>query len=271
MSEKILINDQVWFEPDGHMLRSVNDPEQSILLPVPAARCLMVLLSEHGEIITIRQFHERVWNENKAVVSDNTIYQNISVLRKSLVDVGVEQQIIETLTRRGWCIPESVSVSRTNDTAMTEENEPVVIIPVPETPEPPAVTTMPEIKKRKLPIMLSGLLLFVSVFALIYSIWAQHTEIPTRSFAGYTKLGELGTCHIYRNTSNVPDAFYHDILSRNQLSCRELPWWYITIYTKTGSSSVISCLNSLAKESHEPPECTSLYFRGIIKNDWKKQ
>ncbi|MGG7970000.1 winged helix-turn-helix domain-containing protein [Klebsiella aerogenes] len=147
MSEKILINDQVWFEPEGHVLRSVNDPEQSILLPVPAARCLMVLLSEHGEIITIRQLHERVWNENKAVVSDNTIYQNISVLRKSLVDVEVEQQIIETLTRRGWCIPESVSVSHINDTAMKEESDPVAIIPVPETPEILAVITMPEIKK----------------------------------------------------------------------------------------------------------------------------
>ncbi|HDH0696919.1 TPA: winged helix-turn-helix domain-containing protein [Klebsiella aerogenes] len=270
MSEKILINDQVWFEPEGHVLRSVNDPEQSILLPVPAARCLMVLLSEHGEIITIRQLHERVWNENKAVVSDNTIYQNISVLRKSLVDAGVEQQIIETLTRRGWCIPESVSVSHINDTAMKEESDPVAIIPVPETPETLAVITMPEIKKIKLSVILSGLLLFVSVFAFIYSIWAQHTEIPTRSFAGYTKLGELGTCHIYRNASNIPDVLYHDILSRNQLSCRELPWWYITIYTKTGSSSVISCRNSLAKENHEPPECTSLYFRGIKKNDWKK-
>ncbi|QFI19946.1 hypothetical protein FR830_25410 (plasmid) [Klebsiella aerogenes] len=270
MSEKILINGQVWFEPERHVLWSVSAPEQSILLPVPAARCLMVLLSEHGEIITIRQFHERVWNENKAVVSDNTIYQNISVLRKSLVEVGIEQQIIETLTRRGWCIPESVSVTRSTDTETMEESESVDIVHVDEKPEAPPVTAGQKINKRKLTVILSGLLLIIAVFTFIYSIWLQHTKIPTRSFAGYTKLGELETCHIYRNTSNVPDDLYREILSRNQLSCRELPWWYITKYTKTGSSSVISCRNSLAKESNEPPECTSLYFRGTKNNDWKK-
>lgn len=111
MSEVILVNRQVKFEPGRNALESMTLPEQKITLPSSSSRCLKVLLSLRGEVVTIKQFHKLVWEKNKAVVSDNTVYQNISIIRKALTAVGADKNIIETHTRRGWCIPESVHVS----------------------------------------------------------------------------------------------------------------------------------------------------------------
>lgn len=111
MSEVILVNHQVKFEPGRNALSSMSAPERKFTLPSSSSRCFSVLLLHHGEVITIKNFHELVWAKNKAIVSDNTIYQNISIIRKALANVGGDKNIIETHTRRGWCVPQSVHVS----------------------------------------------------------------------------------------------------------------------------------------------------------------
>ncbi len=111
MSEVILVNHQVKFDPNNHTLSSLSAPKKIVTLPASTARCLHILLSQHGQVITIKQFHTLVWGKNKAIVSNNTIYQNISIIRKALIRVGGDKNIIETLTRRGWCVPETVDVS----------------------------------------------------------------------------------------------------------------------------------------------------------------
>ncbi|ATF92584.1 hypothetical protein CO704_11035 [Cedecea neteri] len=111
MSEVILVNHQVKFEPNRNTLSSMSLPERKITLPSSSSRCLKVLLSKQGDVVTIKQFHKLVWEKNKTIVSDNTIYQNISIIRKALTAVGADKNIVETHTRRGWCVPESVHVS----------------------------------------------------------------------------------------------------------------------------------------------------------------
>ncbi|NIF47394.1 hypothetical protein F3J28_06395 [Enterobacter sp. Ap-1006] len=111
MSEVILVNHQVKFDPGNHTLSSLSAPKNFVTLPASTARCLHLLLSQHGQVITIKQFHTLVWGKNKTIVSNNTIYQNISIIRKALTCVGGDKNIIETLTRRGWCVPETVDIS----------------------------------------------------------------------------------------------------------------------------------------------------------------
>ncbi|WP_336981142.1 MULTISPECIES: winged helix-turn-helix domain-containing protein [unclassified Cedecea] len=111
MSEVILVNHQVKFDPGNHTLSSLSAPKKFVTLPASTARCLHLLLSQHGQVITIKQLHTLVWGKNKTIVSNNTIYQNISIIRKALIGVGGDKNIIETLTRRGWCVPETVDVS----------------------------------------------------------------------------------------------------------------------------------------------------------------
>jgi DNA-binding winged helix-turn-helix (wHTH) protein len=45
-----------------------------------------------------------VWKTRGIVVSQNTFYQNISLLRKSLVKAGLSQDIIVTVRQRGFVL-----------------------------------------------------------------------------------------------------------------------------------------------------------------------
>ncbi len=262
MSEKNLINGQVWFDPDGPTLTSAEDPGIVIPLPVPAGRCLVVLLSHHGEVITIRQFHEWVWNENKSVVSDNTIYQNISVLRKSLADAGAGKQIIETQTRRGWKIPMEVSIELHETSLPLPES-----IPLP-TQAPVHDFIKPEAKKHNSTNRL-WLHLFVSVIALVASLTTfiviyqdKKTAIPSSEFSKYKSLSVSGDCHLYRNDTQLPDSVYQNLISKHNMICGDLTWWYITLFTTKGPASVIMCRHPIQHAKNGPEDCTSVYFRG---------
>ncbi|WP_433977665.1 winged helix-turn-helix domain-containing protein [Erwinia sp. E_sp_B01_9] len=50
----------------------------------PASRCFMLLIQKRGKVVTREEFLQHVWIENGAFVSQNTYYQNISILRRTL-------------------------------------------------------------------------------------------------------------------------------------------------------------------------------------------
>ncbi|WPM85044.1 hypothetical protein QNH14_00545 [Apirhabdus apintestini] len=63
---------------------------------------------------------DEVWKKSKVLVSSNTFYQNISILRKGLKRIGIEEDIIVTIPRVGLtldsqcqirildCVPEPI-------------------------------------------------------------------------------------------------------------------------------------------------------------------
>ncbi|SQC93836.1 Uncharacterised protein [Cedecea neteri] len=65
MSEVILVNHQVKFEPNRNTLSSMSLPERKITLPSSSSRCLKVLLSKQGDVVTIKQFHKLVLGEEQ--------------------------------------------------------------------------------------------------------------------------------------------------------------------------------------------------------------
>ena len=100
-----IINDEVIFNMDGNELQPVAGKDhEAITLNTPTARCLQLLLESNGNIISRDEFLSAVWKERGVVVSQNTFYQNISLLRKSLLRAGLTQDVVVTVRQRGFVI-----------------------------------------------------------------------------------------------------------------------------------------------------------------------
>ncbi|HBT8368706.1 TPA: hypothetical protein MCK97_004333 [Klebsiella pneumoniae] len=100
-----IINDEVIFNMDVNELQPVAGKDhEAITLNTPTARCFQLLLESNGNIISRDEFLSAVWKERGVVVSQNTFYQNISLLRKSLLRAGLTQDVVVTVRQRGFVI-----------------------------------------------------------------------------------------------------------------------------------------------------------------------
>lgn len=105
-----IINDNIEFNPEMNRPASLSRPDLNIILTTPASRCLRLLLENALRRLTTNIL-SKVWEEDGMVVSANTLYQNISIIRRGLRTVGEnEDTLIITVPRRGFQIEPGVSI-----------------------------------------------------------------------------------------------------------------------------------------------------------------
>lgn len=102
MKEKYLINNSVYFYPAQQLLVPISEEYAQVSLNVPASRCLTLLLEKKGEIVTKYDLSQDVWQSRGQYTSANTLYQNISLIRKALREVGISHDTIHTIPREGF-------------------------------------------------------------------------------------------------------------------------------------------------------------------------
>lgn len=110
-----VINKEVLYFPLESKLAYIETMDQKISLNLPASRCLQFLLENRNKVISREDFLETVWRSNGACVAENTFYQNISILRKSLRLVGLTEDIIITVRRKGFSLAEGIIIERKED------------------------------------------------------------------------------------------------------------------------------------------------------------
>ena len=94
-----IINQEIIFNANMNELRPLAGDGECISLNAPTARCLLLLLQNCGKVISRDEFR-RLYGKHGVVVSQNTFYQNISLLRKSLVKAGLSEDIIITVRQK---------------------------------------------------------------------------------------------------------------------------------------------------------------------------
>ena len=110
---KFIINSEIIFDMNSCEVKSVTiESSENIILNVPTARCLQLLLECQGRVVSREDFLLQVWNARGIVVSQNTFYQNISLLRKSLKKAGLSVEIIITVRRKGFTISTDTKIER---------------------------------------------------------------------------------------------------------------------------------------------------------------
>ncbi|MDU4942019.1 MAG: winged helix-turn-helix domain-containing protein [Mixta calida] len=111
------INNNVIFDPVNHTLTSSKFyPEKDMKINQPASRCLALLIERRGDIIKQDEFMNEVWRKHGMEVTVNTLYQNISILRKTLKRAGIDENIIITVPKKGITL--SARVEESEDKAL---------------------------------------------------------------------------------------------------------------------------------------------------------
>ncbi|KFC09476.1 putative sensory transducer [Trabulsiella guamensis ATCC 49490] len=84
-------------------------------LTYPAAKCLEIILDQQGKIVSHAELYQKVWEERGANTSPNTLYQNISLIRRALKEMVPDgDKLINTIPRRGFRIHVDAVVKKMN-------------------------------------------------------------------------------------------------------------------------------------------------------------
>ncbi|MCU6663648.1 Transcriptional activator CadC [compost metagenome] len=116
---KFIINNEVIFDMNINELQPLTLSGSLVTLNAPTARCLQLFLEHKGKVISREEFLDSVWKTRGVVVSENTFYQNISLLRKSLARAGLSQEIIVTIRQRGFRIAQGTDIIPVSEFAET--------------------------------------------------------------------------------------------------------------------------------------------------------
>ncbi|EFV5866590.1 transcriptional regulator, partial [Shigella sonnei] len=95
-----IINDNIEFWPEHRKLISVHNADLNVVLTTPASRCLSLLLEAFPDVVAQQDFFTIVWEEEGMRVPTNTLYQNISIIRRGFRAVGdTTHSLIATVPR----------------------------------------------------------------------------------------------------------------------------------------------------------------------------
>lgn len=250
MSIKIyIINNEVEFWPEKKLLRRVDSPEFYYILNAPASKCFELLLEKRG-LVYHDELYQYAWDKEAFEPSPNTLYQNMSILRRGLRKVSSNPDIIATVARKGFKIKESteVVISQTNvkeQFPVTENNEIVA-----------SDIIFHERKCFRYSTVFSALfiLTIVSLAAFNYSDRLSERE-PIYDYEFISKNNE---CELYGNKESIGLDVAE--LNVNGLECHDYPYNYITRFEFASNYSVISCNFSLTAKNKRTT-CKTLYVR----------
>lgn len=256
---KFILDNKVVYDSDTHSLFHIGKRDTQINLAIPASLCLLALLQNKDEPVSLAELLSFSWTSRGMNVSTNTVYQNVSILRKALVNFGLAGDIIKTVPKRGFVVlAESFSEFESNqeyiaDVASVKKNTPPIIM------EP---ASGQKITIRGVTSVLVSTALCLLIFYGAYFLTERSEKNQSRYiYPEFTELHQPGDCHVYRNKSVRNNGFFIDFISSHMLKCEQQKWWYIFNYPPASQTFVLRCSSDLlAFNNNEKILCTSDYY-----------
>lgn len=120
MSRVIILNNLIRFEPEK---KNLSSQDAHVHISAPASYCFQLLIEKQGELVTHEELYQYAWRQFGMEATANTLYQNISVIRRGLDKCGLNEDIIRTMPRRGFIFSSAVVIqyARAQDYTDTEE------------------------------------------------------------------------------------------------------------------------------------------------------
>ncbi|NEG59760.1 winged helix-turn-helix domain-containing protein [Pantoea agglomerans] len=191
----IIERDVVYDEASDSIWHS-SMPDEKTHLPLTASRLLIFFIENKGKIVSRDLILNDIWSRYGAIVSNNTLNQYISLLRKKFEQLGLDSEIIKTITKAGFLLPEDISVEYIDN----------------------KIGSTPEIKNkgrvREWKISLFSVTALIIIIVLYKFFW-----IDNNSETHLYKLGSEGDCNIYMIYSNSAESSKNKLLlARNIIS-----------------------------------------------------
>lgn len=95
-----------------------------VAISVTHAQLLSLLIEYQGFAVSRNEIFEKIFDVNGAHATNNNLNQNVSVLRKQIAALGIDNEVITTVPRVGFMISDSVLIEPLQDENVTSESEP---------------------------------------------------------------------------------------------------------------------------------------------------
>ncbi|WP_054177430.1 winged helix-turn-helix domain-containing protein [Citrobacter sp. CtB7.12] len=250
MKKGYLINKKIEFWPDDSLLVLHSDQLVNYRLTVPASRCFLLLLQKTPEIVPQNDIYKVVWEGEGMLVPPNTLYQNIASIRRGLKTLSQDENIIVTVPKKGFQIPEHNEVKEINSVDISDHSIQLSH----------KVTS----KNEESPIREISYKLFIfvvtSVLIFIFIIYHFYLKIDGNFFSSYEFVGKQDGCFFYHNINTADINWRNEIASTGlDFKCKVFPWVYMTSYKYTPSRSIIGCNKPFDSKKIS---CISILYRG---------
>lgn len=256
MTNKIyIINNEIEFWPDKKLVRLVNAPESYYILNTPAAKCFELLITRR-DLVSHKDLYEYAWEKEAFEPSPNTLYQNMSILRRGLRKIGVSNpDIIATVARKGFKLKDSTRIT-------VSEEDASEVLPVANDGELlEGITDKSIVDKKynllKHPVIISGFFGVLIVLLLLYN-FSDHYSARS-PISDYELITKNDGCFFYVNKESDIEVDSKIITSVS--GCKNYPYNYITQFDFMSNYSLLSCNLPLAEKSKKTV-CRAIYHRG---------
>lgn len=269
-----IINDEVKFNSSSNKLTSLATSDE-VMLTYPAGKCLSLLLDNAHQVVSHHRFFEKVWNGADSEVATNTLYQNISIIRRSFRELSTSpdaSDIIRTVPRKGFKINEEATVKVVDN--VKEKTEPEESIADKSNNEEPATVLKRRYLKKSNIIWLWISIAGISIYLICYLIYnfhnnMSHTVKREDVFAGYQNLTSKQGCTIYYDNKffHTTDALTPaiDAMEKVGIDCKRNPYIYISTTNTISGFYALACSSKLDQESSG--SCSSLFFKMELQHE----
>lgn len=246
-----IIDHVIKFNTVEGKLYSQADPRRFVSLTTPAARCLTLLLENSPEIVYQDNFINQVWGQDGIIVSSNTLYQNISMIRRGLRDISdSDAEYIKTIIRKGFQFNIDIFVERLDEISTQSEDK---ITP-----------TRIHTKNIFLTIFLA---LIVSIAGLITGRYV--TVLIDRDNESYTQFDKYPVVANYNGCTILYDDHeinstgaarkFIDKINHFDVDCKKEQWIYISAYSAGPDFTALICKKKI--EPGTVADCESIHYR----------
>lgn len=273
MSNKLIINNKIIYDSRLSCLYDIDDPDNKIPLTTPANDCLAIILRNSPEITSQKKIFEEVWERYSAPINANTFYQNISMIRRAFKKVGINEEVIVTVPRRGVCLSGDISVEKftPNDDSDFIEVETPSLVRKEEMLAINHVINEPKeivLKTSLISRFFNGnhLIIFSFILVSLISVLASYFYLYSKNiFYNYDYQFDFKSCQIYSPGKKTDILEKHITKTINELgiSCDNNDRIYFNAFIGLPRESVIVCDDNILSSN---TNCSS-YYRYLIK-DW---
>lgn len=247
-----LIDSCVEFWPEDNLLHSRINGEE-ITLFIAASRCFQLLLNQQGTLVLQQELFDVGWQKNAQGVSNNTLYQNILMLRKGLKHAGYEQTVIKTVPRQGLIIPATVPIEKIIPDNQTEYIDPMPVVEDSQLVVPSTV----KVRHQNQPICRWFIVFSLSLIAGIIMFAITNSATKKDLFSNFHYIGQIDQCSIYLYSSRTTLQSFMQFNAQKKLSCKKLKFIYFSTYPLVPRASVIRCERPFSVEARN--SCISEY------------
>lgn len=260
------IESKVFFEPDACRLWPAGEPDAAITLYAPVSQCLHLMLQHPLETLSQEFFFEEVWRKNGLYVNANTLYQNMALLRKALKSLGIVQDIIKTIPRRG--IKFTGSSRLINDVISdtleepVKENSPLLTEVKPDIQGRISVVTGDQVAKenQKMATLYLPLIIILVIALWLFTLLTKKETADSDYLSDYYPAGLVRNCTLFSSSSDKENSHYNffEASRLTGVHCINNDRAWITFNDRNSMVSVVKCDRQITQDE---ADCTTWIFR----------